>query len=100
MTYGQAAELGGQVRKGERSVTVVKCGTVEIDREETADDEAGEDATRRRGYLRAYRVFNADQVKGLPETYYRTPDPAEDLGTEPAARLEAYLGSAGRADRD
>jgi antirestriction protein ArdC len=71
---------------------VVKYGTIEIDREETTNDE---DTTRRRGYLRAYRVFNANQVEGLPETYYSRPDPAEDLGTEPDAELEAYFGRLG-----
>ena len=56
MTYKQASELGGQVRKGERSTLVVKYGVVEKEGEE------GNEV--RRPYLRAYHVFNADQVDG------------------------------------
>ncbi|RLQ84975.1 ArdC family protein [Notoacmeibacter ruber] len=87
MTYRQASELGGQVRKGEKSATVVKYGTVE---KETDD---GED--HRIPYCRAYRVFNADQIEGLPEEFYNRPEPARNLGTELDSRLEQYFASTG-----
>lgn len=87
MTYRQAAEFGGQVRKGEKSATVVKYGTVE------KQDEAGEEI--RRPYLRAYRVFNADQIDGLAASFYREREAATDLGTKPDAALEAYFGRLG-----
>lgn len=87
MTYRQAQELGGQVRKGEKSATVVKYGT--IDRE-------GDDGEERVvPYCRAYRVFNADQVEGLPEAYYIRPDPPRDLGTTTDPRLEAFFAATG-----
>ena len=63
MTFKQAQELGGHVRKGEKSSTVVKFGTVE------REDENGEE--RQIPYARAYRVFNADQIEGLADEVLR-----------------------------
>lgn len=87
-TYKQASEMGGQVRKGEKSSTVVKYGTVE------KEDDKGEE--RRIPYARAYRVFNADQIDGLPEQYYGTPAEApRDLGTEADPILDAFFAATG-----
>lgn len=58
MTFNQAKQLGGHVRKGEKSATVVKYGTVE------REDENGEE--RQIPYAKAYRVFNADQIEACP----------------------------------
>ena len=88
-TYRQAQEAGGQVRKGEKSTTVVKYGT--FDRE---DEASGED--RKVPYLRAYCVFNADQIEGLPDRYYCKPvEEARDLGTEANPILEAFFSATG-----
>jgi antirestriction protein ArdC len=87
MTYRQAQELGGQVRKGERSTLVVKYGVME------KEGEDGEEV--RRPYLRAYNVFNADQIDGLPASFTRERDEAVDLGTQPDEGLEAYFGRLG-----
>lgn len=90
-TYRQAQELGAQVRKGERSCPVIKFGT--FDKAEAAADEDGD---RRKGmFTKLYAVFNADQIDGLPESYYRRPEPARDLGTEPDAELEAFFAATG-----
>lgn len=62
LTYRQANELGGQVRKGEKGHLIVKYGTFEQDSGET---ETGEDATFKRGYLRSYVVFNSFQIDGI-----------------------------------
>ena len=88
-TYRQAQEAGGQVRKGEKSDTVVKYGT--FDRE---DKDTGED--RRLPYLKAYRVFNAEQIDGLPADYFGAPaEPARDLGTEADPSLDAFFAATG-----
>lgn len=87
LTFNQAKELGGSVRKGEKSATVVKFGTVE------REDENGEEKTI--PYAKGYRVFNADQIDGLPAEYYDTPEPAADLGTEPVPHLDAYFAATG-----
>ena len=57
-TYRQAQEAGGQVRKGEKSATVVKYGTFEREDKETGEE-------RRLPYLKSYSVFNAEQIEGL-----------------------------------
>lgn len=59
MTYRQASELGGQVRKGEHSTWVHYWNWQE---------KTLKDGTKKRvPSLRAYRVFNVDQIDGLPE---------------------------------
>lgn len=83
MTYKQAQELGAQVRKGETSTTVVKYGTFTRENELGVEEELP--------YARAYRVFNADQIEGLPEDYYIKPDPLRDLGTEADPELAAFF---------
>lgn len=93
MTYRQAQELGGQVRKGEKSCLVVKYGMVEKEREDAG--EGSETKAECRPYLRAYHVFNADQVDGLPESFTREAEPAVDLGTAPDEALEAYFARLG-----
>ena len=71
MTYKQAQELGGQVRKGETSSTVVKYGTFTRENELGIEEELP--------YARAYRVFNSDQIEGLPEDYYIRPEAPREV---------------------
>lgn len=87
MTYKQAQELSGQVRKGETSSTVVKYGTFTRENELGIEEELP--------YARAYRVFNADQIEGLPEAYYIRPEAPRDLGTEVDPELEAFFARTG-----
>ena len=68
LTYRQANELGGHVRKGEESTLIVywkvedlKQSSEDIDTEETGEK------TRRRFLLRYYRVFNLEQCE-LPQS--------------------------------
>lgn len=66
MTYRQAQELGGQVRKGERGSLVVFADR--FTRTETTD--TGEDLERHIPFLRSYTVFNCEQTDNLPAHYY------------------------------
>ena len=61
LTFIQAKELGGHIRKGEHGSFVVKYGTYSKEDETAA---AGEDAETRR-YLKAYTVFHASQIEGI-----------------------------------
>ena len=54
LTFRQAKELGGSVRKGEKGSMVVKYGTFE------AEDESGE--AEKRMFLKTYTVFNSCQI--------------------------------------
>lgn len=80
MTYRQAQELGGQVRKGEKSTIAIfyKSYTREVEAPDT-----GERSEEARRVLKSYPVFNADQVEGLP-AYFR-PVASLEL-VEPAGR--------------
>lgn len=65
MTFRQASALGAHVRKGETGSMVVYANT--LVRAET--DEAGDDVEHRIPFLKAYTVFNLDQIEGLPDIY-------------------------------
>jgi antirestriction protein ArdC len=66
MTFKQAIELGGHVRKGEKGSPVVYANKI-IRTEEGAN---GEDEERAIPFLKAYTVFNVDQIDGLPAHYH------------------------------
>ena len=77
MTYRQASELGGQVRKGEKGTLVVKYGT--FTPKEREDDD------RSIPYLKGYTVFNVEQIENLPD---RFKSPVEDAVVDPLPVLE------------
>lgn len=84
-TFKQAKEAGGRVRRGEKSTSVVYYNTLEKE-----DEVTGEEV--KIPYLRGYRVFNADQIDGLPEEFYRpTVVEVRNLGTEVDPTLEAFF---------
>jgi antirestriction protein ArdC len=61
LTFNQAKQLGGNIRKGQHGTKIVfwKCNTRET---ESADGEIEE---RRSAFLRYYTVFNLEQTEGL-----------------------------------
>ena len=63
-TYRQWAELGAQVRKGERASPVVFWKMSDKDEQEDAGGDAAEDGRRSRVFARGYSVFNVAQVDG------------------------------------
>ncbi len=63
LTFLQAKELGGHVKKGERGHLVIKFGTYTKEEDAAA---AGEDEeAKTRGYLKGYTVFHASQIEGI-----------------------------------
>ena len=89
MTYRQAQELGGQVRKGETSQPSIYFNTTN----KTEIDEAtGEESLRSIRFMRAYSVFNASQIDGLPAHFY--PDEVVEPPPSPSektASIEAFF---------
>jgi len=79
LTYRQAQEFGGQVRKGEKGTLVVKYGTF-------APKEREDDDDRGIPYLKGYTVFNVEQIEKLSQEFYR---PTEELPTTQVPHLEA-----------
>lgn len=90
MTYKQAQQLGGQVRKGEKGSMVVYAGA--IDKKEEGED--GEEQCTRIRYLKKYTVFNVAQIDGLPERYQEIPEPVAP-GIERDERLETFFAATG-----
>ena len=70
MTFKQALELGGHVRKGEQGSMVVFANCLT----RTERNDKGEDVEREIPFMKAYTVFNVAQIVGLPESYSPKPD--------------------------
>lgn len=66
MTFKQALELGAAVRKGETGSTVVFASRFT----KAASDGNGGEVDREIPFLKAYSVFNVEQIDGLPDHYY------------------------------
>jgi antirestriction protein ArdC len=92
MTFKQALELGGHVRKGEKGSPVVYANTI-VRTEEGAD---GADEERAIPFLKAYTVFNVEQTEGLPAHYYARAE-AQKNPDERIAHAEQFF-AATRAD--
>ena len=93
MTFKQALELGGHVRKGERGSQVVYANT--IAKTEQAED--GSEVRRNIPFLKGYSVFNVDQIEGLPEQYRARPPPKFLTSIERIEHADAYF-AATKAD--
>src|SRR5262245_39564809 len=84
LTFKQAAELGGHVRKGERGTKVYF-----VKPPESRQDPEEERPTRPVPMLREYTVFNVDQCENLPDSVragkpmsVRNPDTRDDLADQ------------------
>lgn len=73
LTFLQARELGGCVRKGERGMLILKVGTYNDQEHESDTPDDATDRTIKRRFLRAYIVFNACQIDGID--FPRPPEP-------------------------
>ena len=87
-TYRQWAELGAQVRKGERASPVVFWNINGNDQDDT--DEGEQDGRRSRVFARGYSVFNAAQVDG-----YVTPALPVLSAAERIDHAEAFFAAIG-----
>jgi antirestriction protein ArdC len=96
LTFKQALELGGNVRKGEHGTKVFFVKQLQV-QDKGADDEW---ATRLVPMLREYTVFNVDQCENLPDSIntrkpirVRNPDTRDELA-------DAFLQSTGADIRE
>ena len=95
MTFKQALELGGNVRKGERGSMVVYAGSLTPKGGE--DSPADGEGERRIPFLKRYVVFNVEQIEGLPEGKYPTPEPVIQNRDERDADLDRAFAAYGVA---
>ncbi len=63
LTFKQAIEAGGNVRKGEHGTKVYFVKQLQV-----KDDDGTETETRLVSMMREYTVFNVDQIDGLPDS--------------------------------
>lgn len=80
LSFKQAIDLGGYVRKGERSMIAVLWKRVKVARAILGPDEPTETEIP---FMRFYHVFNVEQCDGL-----RLPPLPEPTALSPAVRLE------------
>lgn len=65
LTFIQARELGGHVKKGEKGFPVIKVGTWKKEIEGAPVNAEGETETAKHKFLKLYTVFNACQIEGI-----------------------------------
>ncbi len=82
LTYRQAQELGGQVRKGAKAEHITKYGTFEKQNDE------GEKESRM--YLKSYSVFNVAEIDGI-----ELPSPVQLQDHERNAEAERFIAATG-----
>jgi antirestriction protein ArdC len=87
LTFKQALELGGNVRKGEHGTKVYFVKQLQI------REDADEAPARLVPMMREYTVFNVDQCDGLPDSVaigkpirVRNPDTGDDLAISSCAQ--------------
>jgi len=96
MTYRQSAELGGQVRKGERSTIAVFYKTYQArEAGDGATTGSGTDEDRTRRVMKSYNVFNVAQIDGLPDRFTPTPQLVAEPGSAQddahRAEIDAFI---------
>jgi antirestriction protein ArdC len=70
LTFNQAKKLGGSIKKGEKSTTIINCSFKKI----TDTDENGEEEEKTIPIIKTWPVFNTDQCEGIDV-------PVENLAT-------------------
>ncbi|MDX0174516.1 zincin-like metallopeptidase domain-containing protein [Sinorhizobium meliloti] len=91
MTFKQAQEMGGHVRKGEHGSLVVYADRI---RKTERDEATGEEAEREIPFLKGYTVFNVEQVEGLPQHFFGLAEPRLDP-VQRNARADEFFAAVG-----
>jgi antirestriction protein ArdC len=86
MTFRQASALKAHVRSGEKAVHVVYTDKVMKEVEEN-----GEKQNKEMSFLKIYPVFNAQQIEGLPEHYYKAIEPKTHNPDERLQGIEEFI---------
>lgn len=96
MTFKQAQERGACVRKGEHGSLVVFADRVS----KTEVNEAGEESEREFAFMKAYTVFNVEQIDGLPDSFCAATMPVADgQGVGLIEDAEAFFAATGATFR-
>lgn len=71
LTYKQAKDLGGSVKKGERGITVIYWQPLRVAEKDENGEETGE--TKTIFFEKLYTVFNVEQCEGIDESKLKAP---------------------------
>lgn len=92
LTYKQAAEMGGHVRKGQKGTPIFFFSMIEKKGKEDNQDEDKDDGIP---FLRCFTVFNVEQIEGLDKTKLASPEtdatPSEDAEDKIFADCEKMM---------
>jgi antirestriction protein ArdC len=96
LTFKQAQDLGGHIRKGERGTRVYFVKQLQI-RDKSADDDG---VTRIVRMLREYPVFNVDQCENLPDRIVAPGAIKPRNSDERSATIDEFLTCTGASMRE
>ena len=91
LTFKQAIELGGHVKKGESGELVVYANTIT----RTERDDKGEETEREIPFMKGYTVFNAEQCEDLPAQYTAKADPPALSSVQRIERADRFFAATG-----
>src|SRR5690242_5791236 len=74
MTYQQASQLGGHVKKGEHGTPVVYVSKFT----KKYTDDSGDEVEREIPFYKEYTVFNVEQCEDLPGHFYQLQEPPKE----------------------
>ena len=91
--FQTALKMGACVRKGEKGSAIVYANkTIKTEQ----DPKTGEEKTRAVPFLKQSYVFNAAQIDGLPEHFYKPATPVQKMATGAReSRLDAFFAGTG-----
>lgn len=97
-TFNQARQFGAHVRKGEKSSLVVYANLYT----KTEEDDDREPKERHIPFLKAYSVFNADQIENLPAQFTAGGAVEEEISFDhwPIAEADAFFANTGATLRE
>jgi antirestriction protein ArdC len=95
LTFKQALELGGHVRKGEHGQTVFFVKRLQV-----ADKSGEEGDTKIVPMMKAYTVFNVDQCQGLPDRVMTLGEATRRNPDERDATIDEFLAASGAEIRE
>jgi antirestriction protein ArdC len=96
LTYKQAEELGGHVKKGERGTTVYFWRTLKAkDNTEATEDPENQPKAKVIPMVKVYSVFNADQCEGVDKKLPTLVNTDNDIILSAESIVNTYLASDG-----
>ncbi|MBZ9605811.1 ArdC family protein [Phyllobacterium chamaecytisi] len=95
MTFRQAQELGACVRRGETGSMVVYANRIS----KTETDGAGNEIERDIPFLKAYSVFNVEQIERLGDRYADVPDGGIAQRIDRIAHADVFFAKTGATVR-